>query len=227
MRASAAHRGNRRPDWWSEFLARDRTYANRPRDFSGWHRGRNRYGVWVIELDSRAIAVRTRKLAAALSRYLIAGYRRQPHVTVFAAGFPCTWPSIPGDIAWAEVQAQARALRHEGPGPFTLRVGPLASLHGAPCLPAEPVAPLLQLRRVIEGFRREERSVPYRPHLTIGLYAGAYRTAKLARRLRRMGQQHRSVSIRVDSISFMTFDTRSIRGTLRRELSIPLGETRG
>ncbi len=207
---------------WQRFLALKRTQANAARDFVAWHRGRPRFGVWAIEVDHLQVRNRLRRGRAALAPFLLSGYRRQPHVTLFASGFPCDEPTRSGDVSWATVCAQADRIARDGPAPFTLRIGGIISLAGAPCLQVQPEPALFRLRDVLLALGPEDRTVPYEPHLTLGLYAAAYAPQRVRRQLRGLHSSGCDAEIRVSAVSFLTFDTATILGPLRPELRVSL-----
>ncbi len=70
------------------FAAAGQTLPNVRRDFPEWHRGRPRYALWALDVDIPAVRHAVAAAETHLAGRLLAGYRRQPHVTLGLCGFP-------------------------------------------------------------------------------------------------------------------------------------------
>ena len=196
-----------------------RATPNRPLGFSDWHRRRPRFGVWAVEVGTPRIKGWLRHARRALGPLLLEGYRRPPHVTVFAVGFPCERVECAADASWDEIAAQALLLSRLGPAPFRLRLGPVRSFAAAPYFAVRDAGSLAEIRALLARFRPEDRSVPYTPHITVGLYRQPWPLSAVARRIRRGIPRVPPLAIPVKRLAFLTFNSRDIAGPLRREIS--------
>ncbi|MDA4541247.1 hypothetical protein NY997_09345, partial [Escherichia coli] len=76
-------------------------------DWSGWHLGRRRYAVWVLELhamgpaEGEAVRRACAQARQALAAALVPRYERQLHVTLATAGF------LDGDAALPDAYGAA------------------------------------------------------------------------------------------------------------------------
>ncbi|MCP4142421.1 MAG: 2'-5' RNA ligase family protein [Chloroflexi bacterium] len=157
------------------------TIPSEIRDFPEWHHGRKKYAVWVLQFDEN-LAVREKFNAAKkhLKDYLLEPYYRQPHITLFVCGFLSEKHHYNDDFTQAQLDAQIQALSKRDIGPFEIEIGSLNSFASAPFLEIhDPYKGIPRLREVLRSGAREFRTAPYRPHLTIGLYADAFPSKKV------------------------------------------------
>jgi len=160
------------------------TLRNERRDFPEWHRGRSPYVFWAIELDRTEVRARVKVLQQQLGDLLLAGYVRQPHVTLDVCGFPARVPADGEEFAPALLEAQLGALRGRAPMPFEIEIGGTGSFASAPYLVvADCHGGIAALRDCLAVDGRHRLSGPYVPHVTIGLYGDASPAPMVRRRL--------------------------------------------
>ena len=148
---------------WQQFRRSTATLALTPGVREAWHQGRRWYHVSLLMIEDPAVQKRLEQVANALEGALLPSAPGQPHVTLWVHGF-----EIP----------HLHSLENQR---VPLRIGAANSFLSCPFL--EVRAPeLQQLRQSFDG--PEERWASYRPHLTVGRYAGALPTQQLSRRLR-------------------------------------------
>lgn len=164
------------------FLAEPLTLRNERRDFCAWHRGRPHYLLWALDVDRPPVRARTAAARRTLDGLLLAGYLRQPHVTLALCGFPAPAPAAADDFDRARLDACVAALRAARIAPFTLEVGALESFSSAPFLCVHGADDALAALRTCLQPDAPHPQGDYVPHVTVGLYADAWPTATVAAR---------------------------------------------
>ena len=190
------------------------TLCNVRRDFPEWHLGRSPYVFWGLDVDFPAIGERVARAAAHLDGYLLDGYGRQPHVTLDLCGFPSAEPKGDDEFSLALLERQCLALRVAGVPAFEIEVGGLSSFSSAPFLDVVDRGCHISAVRqclAIDGHARLFGS--YVPHVTVGLYGGAWPAADVGARLGRfaVGEKTRC---RIERISLLAYEPSEIGGPL-------------
>lgn len=196
------------------FLAEPLTLRNERRDFPEWHRGRPHYVLWALDVDTPALRARVAAAQHALDGLLLDGYVRQPHITLALCGFPARGP-LPAEDEFEprRIATQVAALQADGPGAFDIAIGGLESFSSAPFLTVHDAGDTLsRLRRCVHAERAHPHG-PYVPHVTVGLYAEAWPSAKVADRF---GQVPAAPQLRhrVSRLSLLGYAAAQIGGAL-------------
>ncbi|CAB5718436.1 Uncharacterised protein [Delftia tsuruhatensis] len=157
-------------------------------DWRGWHRGRKRYAVWVLEVDAQA-AVRQAcaQARAQLADALVPRYRRQWHVTVATAGFLDGDAALPDAYGVLQLARDLHALQAMPAAALQLEFGGWGSFEMAPYLMVRDTdtagATLAGLHGALVPAGRElaltEPLRPYVPHVTLGAWSGAWPRARV------------------------------------------------
>lgn len=193
------------------------TFANEDRDFPEWHGGIARYGFWAVVVDCPHWQALFGAAGRHLAAHVLAGYRRQPHITVAAAGL-----LDEAHLSVALRQRQAGAIRAAGEGAFDLHAGPLDSFTGSPHVAIrDPSGALLRLRTRLHAIACHDPPATYRPHLTIGLYRHAFPLAHMHRHLATF-RVPPVAPLRVRGISFCAYATHELQGRFEIIETIPL-----
>ena len=190
-------------------------------DFPEWHRGRQDYSVWLIELGNTEVS---QKIAAArehLSGFLIKPYQRQPHITVYVCGFVADTPRYGDDYSGEQLEQHAHLLRAGAIKPFTVEIGGLSSFASAPFLEvADLEGGINRVRSLLSATRQEIGRSAYTPHITIGLYAGVFPGSVVVERVSSFPKD--PCKLTIDRITFATYQAREIGGALTGRYEVAL-----
>ena len=157
-----------------------KTIRNIQRDFPEWHLGRPHYLLWALDVDLEPVRERVAAAQNHLSTRLLAGYVRQPHITLSLCGFPSAAPRRLDDFGADILHQQIDALHRLRPQAFTIAIGALDGFSSAPYLSvADSGGHIERLRTALDLCPHPLARTDYRPHVTIGLYADAWPLAEI------------------------------------------------
>jgi len=190
------------------------------RDFPEWHRGRKSYAVWILPCDeNQPIQEKFNSAREYLKSYLLEPYSRQPHITLFVCGFLVEELKHNDDFTPAQLKAQMKALEQETIAPFEIEIGGLNSFASAPYLEVnDPENGIARLRDILARGGGEFRTTTYTPHLTVGLYAGAFPSREVSNQLAIFPTN--LVKCKIDHISLATYKAHEIASSLMVEHDI-------
>lgn len=189
------------------------TQPSEARDFVEWRRGRTRYAVWALDVDVPEVCQRVAAACAPVAEQLLPGYCRQPHLTVHLCGFPKAQADFADDYGVDRLAAEVAALRRVRPAAFAIEIGAPASFASAAYLVVrDPAGGIASLRRSL-GSAAGETDFSYAPHVTIGLYRGAFPLAATVDRLAQ-GKIDIPCTLTVGRLSLMTYAAAVIGGPL-------------
>lgn len=195
------------------FATAGQTLQNVRRDFPEWHLCRPRYALWALDVNVAPVREAVAGAARHLDGYLLDDYCRQPHITLALCGFPTHSPEHADDFGPAAFDAQLAALAAAAPAPFAVEVGRLASFSSAPFLAARDVdGGISALRRALTGAPSEPGG-PYTPHVTVGLYGGAWPTTRIQAQLDGF-DSHPAIHCPIERLSLMSYAASEIGGPL-------------
>lgn len=183
------------------------------RDFPEWRRGREIYSVWVLSFNDGVILEKFSAARAHLNGYLLEPYQRQPHITLFVCGFLVEESQYNDDFNLVQAQSQIKAIKNEKIPPFEIEIGGLNSFASAPFLEVSDLqGGIAHLRKTLSRGAREFRTAPFTPHLTVGLYAGAFPSTEVAERMKAFPAD--PARLKVGQITFATYKAQEIAGLL-------------
>lgn len=187
------------------------TLAIEDRDFPEWRRGRERYGVWLIDVDVAAISQRV-QLARDHLHSLLSPHQRPAHITLFVCGFWVDQARLDDDFDPSMLAAQLRTLNAVSIAPFTLTIGGLDSFDSAAFLHISDTEEQLEsLRETLANSCQEIRQAPYMPHLTVGLYRDRFDKRDVAQQLAAFPESE-PIELHVDRIHFAIYRARELGG---------------
>jgi 2'-5' RNA ligase len=189
------------------------TIAAEKRDYPEWHRGRETYAVWILQMEEAAIQEKFKAAREHLNGYLLGPYQRQPHITLLVCGFLVEEPKYNDDFTQEQIQAQMQALKSAKIQPFEIEIGGLNSFASAPFLEVhDPEGGIARLREILSRGAREFRTASYTPHLTVGLYADAFSSEDVLGKL--AGFSTKSIRWKVEQITLATYRAKEFSGKL-------------
>jgi 2'-5' RNA ligase len=190
-----------------------RTIPAEIRDFPEWHHGRETYAVWILKLEDDFVREKFKSARTHLDGYLIKPYQRQPHITLFVCGFLVQEANYNDDFTHDQLQAQLRTLEKADIGPFEIEIGGLNSFASAPYLEVhDPHGSIPDLREILSRSAREFRTAPYTPHLTVGLYSGAFQSGDVISRMASFSSK--PIRWKVEEIVLATYQAQEFAGRL-------------
>lgn len=201
------------PTTASDFRFSETLVAQR-RDYPEWHKGRQRYGIWMVPIDCPQVLGYVAQVTGQLAD-LLHPSRRQPHLTVFVCGFEQPGRVHDDDFTAAQLARQIAALQDLQPSACTLQVGGPDSFSSAAYLRvADPDGQLERWRKALAESCQEVRFGPYVPHVTLGLYRRQLTAAELRLRLQRVtGVQQ--LELPVNRLEYVTYESSDMFGPLR------------
>ena len=200
-----------------------KTITSSPGDFSEWHRGRKEFSIWMIGLEHDEVY---RKLWAArnhLSGLLLSPYERQPHITLVVCGFLVDERRWYDDYDKSQLDAHCRLLKESKLKPFSIEISGIDSFASAPFFQVHDCQRgIKQIRALLSTTEIDIGRDRYSPHVTIGLYAGAFDSRVVLERIRAFADE--PVRLSVDRITFAAYDASDIRGPLVYKYQIALSK---
>jgi 2'-5' RNA ligase len=190
-----------------------KTIASPRGDFSDWHRGRKEFALWMIRLEHNAVFRKVEAARKHLSGLLLTPYKRQPHITLFVCGFLTDERRFADDYARHQFDAHCRLIADSGIPPFPIEIGGLNSFASAPFLQVNDLdGGIERLRALLSKTVIEIERGGFTPHVTVGLYAGAFESEAVLERIRTFADD--PIWLSVDRITFAAYDSSDISGPL-------------
>lgn len=191
------------------------------RDYPEWHRGRERYGVWIVPVRDAALLDYIDTAREQLADLIHASPRRQPHLTVFVCGFHGDGERD-DDFPPARLERQLSSLKAATGEPCTLPLAPPDSFASAAFIPVgDPLGRLAQWRKLLDATGLEIRQSPYVPHITLGLYQRCVTADILRQRLAALATPPPVLA--VGELEYVTYTARDQLGPLHAMHCVPLG----
>ena len=189
------------------------TLVTELRDYPQWHRGRQRYGMWVVLPDDPQLLGYIDAARRQLADLLHPDTQRQPHLTVFVCGFEAPACVANDDFSPPQLQRQIERLaRVRGPT-CTLPLGQPDSFASAAFLPVgDPDGQLQCWRNTLADVAHEVRQQPYLPHITLGLYRRRVSAEVIRQRLRAIAPPATPLAVR--ELHYATYNARQLFGPL-------------
>ncbi len=202
--------------------APDATLVTDVRDYPDWHRGRQRYAIWMVPICCPALLSHIHALQTQLGDLLHAT-RRQAHLTLFVCGFEQAHALVNDDFTPEQLRQQIEHLGQLRSPACTLEIGPPDSFASAAFLPVVDHAGHLQRwRSALAQSCWEVRQAAYVPHITLGLYKRRIGAEELRQRLKELPALA-DPQLKVEELRYATYDSRDLFGRLETQQRILLG----
>lgn len=184
------------------------------RDYPEWHRGRLRFGVWMIPVQDPVLLTYIDALQRRLADLLHPSPLRQPHLTLFVCGFEQQSACVENDdFSVTQLQMQIEGLHRARGTSYSLPLAAPDSFASAAFIPVgDPEHRLASWRSELARDVCEIRQATYTPHITLGLYRQRISAEAVRRRLSEL--EAPSTSLCVESLHYATYDTRLQFGPL-------------
>lgn len=190
------------------------TLPNVRRNFPEWHLGRSPYVLWALDVDCPSLRAESARAGRHLAPWLLEGYCRQPHITLALCGFPDPQPARDDEFSPRLLAQQCSILRLVAPTVVEIDIGGLASFSSAPYLRVQDRdGGVHAIHRCLHANGMPEHREDYVPHVTVGLYGGAWPLPEIEASLQAFPATD-LVSCRIDSLSLMGYDPSEIGGAL-------------
>ncbi|EKE17025.1 MAG: hypothetical protein ACD_10C00660G0002 [uncultured bacterium] len=199
------------------------TLPSEQKDFVDWRRGRALYAVWALDLDIPVLCQASAALRRVLSNYGLAGYVRQPHLTVGLCGFPVAQPKLADDYGLASFVTQREALQRAMSKPFCLEIGAPDSFTSAAYFSVRDLEGGVEnLRQILDADAEKSGFVP---HVTFALYRAAFPLRHMLAEMQR-GHALAPFRLAVGKLSWMVYEAAIIAGPLTQVVEFDLESRR-
>lgn len=193
------------------------------RDYPEWHRGRKRYGVWVLPIVQPDLLDYVARMRDALADLLHPCPLRQPHVTVFVCGFHQALKRADDDFSRSLLRQQQALMRRDAPRRSVLPLAKPDSFASAAFIPVDDgEGRIARWRGLLGSVSREVRQSTYVPHITLGLYRRRVDAPTIRQRLAAL--EASPIALIASELQYVTYAAGDQRGPLRVERRWPLAE---
>lgn len=197
------------------------TFMAELRDYPEWHRGRKRYGVWVLPITQIDVLDYVASVRDALADLLHPCPLRQPHVTVFVCGFHRPRGRNHDDFPTALLRRQRALLRREAQRPAVLPLAKPDSFAGAAFIPVDDIdGRIARWRGLLGSVASEIRQADYVPHITLGLYRQRVDASTIRQRMAALAAP--PAALAATGLHYVTYNASDQRGPLRTVHRLPL-----
>ncbi|MCY1161766.1 2'-5' RNA ligase superfamily protein [compost metagenome] len=183
-------------------------------DYPEWHRGREHFSLWYIEIEHPELLDYLNQLRADFSNFLYTPNNRQFHITLFVCGFITEQnPILDDDFGIEKLHQHIQDLAHSFPKKIQLKTGRINSFESA--LFVEIIDEgnvLLKLRNILGQSCQEIAPLDYCPHLTLGLYHQDFNSDLVFNQIKSIEQK--SFEFSVDQLTFGTYQAKILQGQL-------------
>ena len=194
---------------WNKFLDSTQVFKPNKEVLENWHRGRERYAVWMIRINEPLIERRIQIVNQTLSPYINIHPVTKPHITVFALGFPSTEILYNDDFDMAIIKQQVDLLRELQLKPISLKVGSANSLLTGPVLEIHDLSnQLTKIRQVLDQTKNEIRFSSFVPHITTGHYLEAKSPENFAKGFDKL-RSFEPITLKLTELELINFSARA------------------
>lgn len=193
-------------------------------DYAEWHRGREDYALWYIEITEPKLQHYLQKLREHFSPFLFQPNIRQFHITLFICGFLTEYqPVLNDDFSQQQLSQQIKNLTKQKLGAFKIKTGKIQSFESALFVEIlDENNSLSVFRHLFAQNHHEIAALHYVPHITLGLYHSAFTAEQIFEHIETLEQQQ--FELDVTHLSFGYYKAKIIQGKLYAEQHIHLGK---
>lgn len=185
-------------------------------DYPEWHKGRDDFSLWYIEILDPELLDYLDQLRAHFSDLLYTPNQRQFHITLYICGFLTeSKAQFDDDFSIDLFKQQSQLLSHAFNRMFKLKTVRINSFESALFVEIENDAlfnPLQQIRQLLSQTSTEIAALDYCPHITLGLYKDSIKSDVIFERIQRFEQQQ--FEFQVQQLTFGTYQAKVLQGQL-------------
>ncbi|MGB3752087.1 MAG: 2'-5' RNA ligase family protein [Arcobacteraceae bacterium] len=206
---------------FSEFLKSNTTYPTELRDFFEWHKGVKYFGFWAIEVTDLECLEKIGRYQKHLAHRLHPDYARQPHITLATSGLMSN-EYFHTDLISKKIEQISKKNLHS----FTLQLSHCDSFSTCPYLKVyDAFSSLTTIRKCLnEESKENDNPAQYTPHITLGFYKYAYKTADIVNEISELNIDDREFVVR--EIVFAQYETKDVQGPYKVLHRIKLDDTK-
>lgn len=185
-------------------------------DYPEWHKGRDDFSLWYIEILDPELLDYLNQLRAHFSDLLYTPNQRQFHITLYICGFFTeSEAQFDDDFNVDLFTQQCQLLSHGFNNVFKLKTIRINSFESALFVEISDDAlfhPLQQIRQLLSQSSAEIAALDYCPHITLGLYKDPIKSDLIFERIQQFKQQQ--FEFQVDQLTFGTYQAKILQGQL-------------
>ena len=190
------------------------TIPTETHDYPEWHKGREDYALWYVEIDHPELFAYLNQLRQTFANYLYQPNTRQFHITLFICGFLTDQQSqFDDDFIIQKFQQQVKLLVKNNLNIFQLKTGQIQSFESALFVEIFDIEnSLSNIRSLFSRKHLEISALDYCPHITLGLYSKAFESSEIFAKIQQIPQQYFNIS--VDHLTFGLYKAKILQGQL-------------
>lgn len=183
-------------------------------DYPEWHKGREHYALWYIEIHQPELIAYLNQLRQHFSNYLLQPNIRQFHITLFICGFLTQdFIQYDDDFSQAQFLQQFTHLKNTDFKTFKLSTGQIKSFESALFVEIfDTENSLSKIRKLFSKTHQEIAALNYCPHITLGLYQAAFESEQIFEEISAIKQKTFEISI--DHLTFGMYKAKILQGKL-------------
>ncbi|MEG0482199.1 MAG: 2'-5' RNA ligase family protein [Acinetobacter sp.] len=200
------------------------TIPTETHNYPEWHKGREEYALWYIEIDQPELIAYLNQLRQQFSNYLLQPNIRQFHITLFICGFlkqDCA--QLNDDFSQNQFQQQLAQLENTYFKTFKLSTGQIKSFESALFVEIlDTENSLSKIRKLFSSCHQEIAALDYCSHITLGLYQAAFESEQIFEEISVI--QKKTFEISINKLTFGFYKAKILQGELYPMHQYKLGQ---
>ena len=204
-------------------------------DYPEWHKGRENYALWYVEIQHPELVEYLNQLRAIFAPDLFQPNIRQFHITLFVCGFLQKETdtrlaqhkyinTYNDNFSIEQFEQQCLQLKTLNLKPFQLKIGKINSFDSALFVEVLDVKnSLSKIRQLFAEQTNEPAALNYYPHITLGLYHSKFKAEYLYEKISQIPQQ--IFNIEIEHLTFGFYQAKVLQGELYSDQHIQLGSS--
>lgn len=194
-------------------LPNERVFPFIQQDYPDWHKGRQQFGLWYIEINSPIIVDYCQRIQKQFDNFLQPNYQRQFHITLFINGFWVKNKQLSDEFDKNQLDLHIQALTSLQLSTFDLTLNKINSFKNVLLIHIDDNNhQLVKIRQILQLFSDEISPTSYYPHITLGFYQQNFLGQKIFDKIRQINLQN--LEFTVDKLIFGTYQSQELQGKL-------------